>query len=91
MLSEEEAEERAAAFLEAVGWDYPAPDDRFEFDMHTPRLFKISALTHQGTQDLVHQIGRYLTEKNASPPKQKPPGKPPPTSPPHSRKPILRC
>lgn len=63
MLSEEEAEERAAAFLEAVGWDYPAPDDRFEFDMHTPRLFKISALTHQGTQDLVHQIGRYLTEK----------------------------
>ena len=36
MLSEEEAEERAAAFLEAVGWDYPAPDDRFEFDMHTP-------------------------------------------------------
>jgi len=63
MLSEEEAEERAAAFLEAVGWDYPAPDDRFEFDMHTPRLFKISALTYQGTQDLVHQIGRYLTEK----------------------------
>ncbi len=63
MLSEEEAEERAAAFLEAVGWNYPAPDDRFEFDMHTPRLFKISALTHQGTQDLVHQIGRYLTEK----------------------------
>ena len=63
MLSEEEAQERAAAFLETVGWDYPAPDDRFEFDMHTPRLFKISALTHQGTQDLVHQIGRYLTEK----------------------------
>lgn len=63
MLSEEEAEARAAAFLEAVGWDYPAPDDRFEFDMTTPRLFKISALTHQGTQDLVHQIGRYLTEK----------------------------
>ena len=63
MLSEEEAQERAAAFLEAVGWDYPAPDDRFEFDMTTPRLFKISALTHQGTQDLVHQIGRYLTEK----------------------------
>ena len=63
MLSEEEAEERAAAFLEAIGWDYSAPDDRFEFDMHTPRLFKISALTHQGTQNLVHQIGQYLTEK----------------------------
>ena len=63
MLSEEEAQTRAAAFLETIGWDYSAPDDRFEFDMHTPRLFKISALTHQGTQDLVHQIGRYLTEK----------------------------
>ena len=63
MLSEEEAQTRAAAFLEAIGWDYPAPDDRFEFDMAIPRLFKISALTHQGTQDLVHQIGRYLTEK----------------------------
>ena len=63
MLSEEEAQTRAAAFLEAIGLDYPAPDDRFEFDMAIPRLFKISALTHQGTQDLVHQIGRYLTEK----------------------------
>ncbi|MFH6973784.1 GTPase ObgE [Neisseria sp. 23W00296] len=63
MLSEEEAQERAAAFLEAIGWDYPEPDDRFGFDMTTPRLFKISALTHQGTQNLVHQIGQYLTEK----------------------------
>ena len=63
MLGEEEAQERAAAFLEAIGWDYPEPDDRFGFDMTTPRLFKISALTHQGTQNLVHQIGQYLTEK----------------------------
>ena len=63
MLSEEEAEQRAAAFLQAIGWDYPEPDDRFEFDMNTPRLFKISALTHQGTQNLVRQIGQYLTEK----------------------------
>ena len=31
--------------------------------METPRLFQISALTHQGTQNLVHQIGQYLTEK----------------------------
>jgi GTPase obg len=63
MLDEEEAQARSAAFLEAIGWDYPKPDDRFQFDMETPRLFQISALTHQGTQDLVHQIGRYLTEK----------------------------
>ena len=63
MLDEEEAQTRTAAFLEAIGWDYPKPDDRFQFDMETPRLFKISALTHQGTQNLVHQIGQYLTEK----------------------------
>ena len=63
MLSEEEAQARAAAFLEAIGWDYPAPDDRFGFDMTTPRVFKISALAHQGTQALVQQISAYLTEK----------------------------
>lgn len=63
MLDEEEAQERAAAFLEAIGWDYPAPDDRFGFDMNTPRLFKISALAHQGTQELVQQINQYLLEK----------------------------
>lgn len=63
MLDEEEAQARTAAFLEAVGWDYPKPDDRFQFDMETPRPFQISALTHQGTQELVHQINQYLTEK----------------------------
>ena len=31
--------------------------------MTTPRLFKISALTHQGTQDLVQHINSYLIEK----------------------------
>ena len=63
MLSEEEAQTRMAAFLTQIGWDYPAPDDRFTFDMHTPRLFTISALTHQGTQDLVQHINSYLIEK----------------------------
>ncbi|EMS2259623.1 GTPase ObgE [Neisseria gonorrhoeae] len=63
MLDEEEARARTAAFLEAVGWDSPEPDDRFQFDMETPRLFQISALTHQGTQELVHQINQYLAEK----------------------------
>ena len=63
MLNEEEAQARTASFLEAIGWDYPKPDDRFQFDMKTPRLFQISALTHQGTQELVHQINQYLTEK----------------------------
>ncbi|HFC8542528.1 GTPase ObgE [Neisseria weaveri] len=63
MLSGEEAEERAAEFLKQIGWNHPAPDDRFGFDMNTPRLFKISALSRQGTQDLVYQINTYLTEK----------------------------
>ena len=63
MLDDEEAERRTVEFLEQIGWDYPAPDDRFEFDMTTPRLFKISALAHQGTQDLVRQISMYLNEK----------------------------
>ncbi|WP_107928544.1 GTPase ObgE [Neisseria animaloris] len=63
MLSEEEAEERAAEFLKQIGWNHPAPDDRFGFDMTTPRLFKISALSRQGTQDLVYQINTYLNEK----------------------------
>lgn len=63
MLDDEEAERRTAEFLEQIGWDYPQPDDRFQFDMSTPRLFKISALAHQGTQDLVRQIGMYLNEK----------------------------
>ncbi|ULJ64724.1 GTPase ObgE [Wielerella bovis] len=63
MLDDETAKQRETEFLQALGWDYPAPDDRFQFDMETPRLFKISALTHAGTQDLVQQINQYLNEK----------------------------
>ena len=63
MLDEAEAQQRTADFLAAIGWDYPPPDDRYEFDMETPRLFKISALTHDGTQELVQQINQYLNEK----------------------------
>lgn len=63
MLDDETAKQRETEFLNAIGWDYPAPDDRFQFDMETPRLFKISALTHAGTQDLVQQINQYLNEK----------------------------
>ena len=62
MLTPEEAAERKAEFLEAVGWAYPAPGES-GIDWQTPRLFEISALAHQGTQDLVRQIGQYLAEK----------------------------
>ena len=63
MLDDEEAQAREQAFLQAIGWDYPEPDDRFAFDLETPRLFKISALTHDGTQELVQQINQYLQER----------------------------
>lgn len=63
MLAPEEAERRISTFLEAINWHYPKPDDRFGFDIHTPRLFKISALTQQGTQELIHQINQYLNEQ----------------------------
>ena len=62
MLTPEEAAERKAAFLEAIGWNYPAPGEP-GFDRQTPRLFEISALAQQGTQELVRQIGQYLAEK----------------------------
>ncbi|OAM26763.1 MULTISPECIES: GTPase ObgE [Eikenella] len=62
MLSPEEAAERKAAFLAAIGWAHPAPGEP-GFGWQTPRLFEISALTHQGTQELVQQIGQYLAEK----------------------------
>ena len=62
MLTPEEAAERKAEFLKAVGWNYPAPGEP-GFDWQTPRLFEISALAQQGTQELVRQIGQYLAEK----------------------------
>lgn len=65
MLPEDEQESRVAEFLSAIGWDYPEPDDRFDFDCATPRVFRISALTHQGTQELVQTIQRYLEAEKA--------------------------
>ena len=62
MLTPEEAAERKAEFLKAIGWNYPAPGEP-GFDRQTPRLFEISALAQQGTQELVRQIGQYLAEK----------------------------
>ncbi|MBP6346381.1 GTPase ObgE [Neisseriaceae bacterium CLB008] len=65
MIPEDEREERIQAFLDAIGWDHPQPDDRFEFDLTTPRVFNISALSHEGTGELVFAIHRYLAEKKA--------------------------
>ena len=63
VLPEEERKERVAAFLEAVQWHYPQPNDQFEFDIETPRVFEISAINRQGTQDLVYAIHSYIQRK----------------------------
>ena len=63
VVPEEERSERVAAFLAAVGWNHPTPDDEFEFDVETPRVFEISAVNRQGTADLVYAIHRYIQRK----------------------------
>ena len=63
VVPEEERAERVAAFLAAVGWNHPVPDDEFEFDVETPRVFEISAVNRQGTADLVYAIHRYIQRK----------------------------
>lgn len=63
MLDKNEAQARKQVFLAQTGWVFPEPDDRFEFDVNVPRLFEISALTHEGTQHLIQTIQRYLNEK----------------------------
>ncbi|WP_037587084.1 GTPase ObgE [Stenoxybacter acetivorans] len=70
MLPENEHERKITQFLAEIGWDYPQPDDRFTFDLETPRVFCISALAHQGTQELVQTIQRYLDAKRAQMPPQ---------------------
>ena len=63
VVPEEERSERVAAFLAAVGWNHPTPDDEFEFDVEIPRVFEISAVNRQGTADLVYAIHRYIQRK----------------------------
>ncbi|GGY16400.1 GTPase ObgE [Paludibacterium paludis] len=60
MLPEEEREGAVRAFLDAFGWDYPQPDDAYGFDVDTPRVFTISALTGEGTRDVTQAIMAYL-------------------------------
>ena len=63
VVPEEERAERVADFLKAVGWNHPTPDDEFEFDVETPRVFEISAVNRQGTADLMYAIHRYIQRK----------------------------
>ena len=63
VVPEEERAERVADFLKAVGWNHPTPDDEFEFDVETQRVFEISAVNRQGTADLMYAIHRYIQRK----------------------------
>ena len=60
MLPEDEREERIAAFLEAFGWPKQLPNDEFEFDMVTPRVFTVSALTGEGTDAVTYAMMEYI-------------------------------
>jgi GTPase len=60
MLPVEERDLTVSAFLEAYGWPKTQPDDSMGFDVDTPRVFAISALTHEGTRELVRAIDNYL-------------------------------
>jgi GTP-binding protein len=60
MVPEEEREAVISRFLEAFGWPDKKPDDQFGFDLETPRVFGISALTGEGTRDLTYAIQGYL-------------------------------
>ena len=60
MLPEEERELTVNAFLEAYGWPKQQPNDEFEFDMATPRVFTVSALTGEGTQAVTYAMMEYI-------------------------------
>jgi GTP-binding protein len=52
--------------LTRFGWAHQAPQDDFSFDVTTPRLFTISALTGEGTKELTTAIMKYLDIKRAA-------------------------
>jgi GTP-binding protein len=63
MVEEEERAGVVQRFLEAFGWPDVKPNDEFGFDLQAPRVFSISALTGDGTRDLVFAISSYLTAR----------------------------
>lgn len=60
MLSEDERQERIAAFLEAFEWPKVEVDPYAEFDLTVPRVYTISGLTGEGCQQLCRDIMTYL-------------------------------
>ena len=60
MLPEETRQETVDTFLQAYDWPTAPPDDRFVFDLNAARHFTMSALTGDGTRDLIYAINLYL-------------------------------
>lgn len=65
MISEDERDARVDAFLEAYGWPKDAYDPLAPLDPMVPRLFTISGLTGEGTQQLTWAIMDYLEATRA--------------------------
>lgn len=66
MLPEEERQLTIDAFLKAYGWPEKQPDDQFGFDLSAARYFTISALSGDGTRELIYAISTYMaTSKQA--------------------------
>jgi GTP-binding protein len=60
MLPEDERQEKIDAFLAAYDWPAKLPDDSDGFDIATPRMFAISAISGAGTRELTQAIMAYL-------------------------------
>ncbi|MGQ5522173.1 GTPase ObgE [Chitinimonas sp. PSY-7] len=60
MLAENEREQRVKDFLVAYGWTSAEPDPYAPFDPNAQRVFTISGLTGEGTQQLCWSLMEYL-------------------------------
>ncbi|MBV8660500.1 MAG: GTPase ObgE [Burkholderiales bacterium] len=65
MISEDERQQRTDAFLEAYGWPKDAYDPLAPLDPMAPRVFTISGLTGEGTQQLCWAVMDYLEATRA--------------------------
>lgn len=60
LIPKEKLDEIVKEFLKKINWNYSNPDDKYDFDIKTPRIFIISAIANIGTKNLVYTINNYL-------------------------------
>lgn len=60
MIPQDKREVIVRDFLAAYGWTKDSADDKFGFDVNTPRVFTISALTGEGTREVMYAVMKYL-------------------------------